>query len=127
MNNHRIANYLTLAIVAIVFIAGIYFFAWESYYERDMNASGAYVCFVSMISCIVAFSNKNIAFVKKLLLGIGGANILLLLYLWMQEDFCLTSDGLHIFIIMLCMILIYVGFYLWLVKKEKKEAEKQLP
>ena len=123
MNNLRMNNYLTLAIAAIVFFVGIYFFAWEPYSEGDMDASGAYVCLVSIISCIVALSSKTIAFARKLLLGIGIANILLLFYIWMNDGFSLTYEGLHVFIMMLCMVAVYIGFYLWLIKKEKEEAE----
>ena len=118
------ANYLTAVFAAILFIVGTYYFAWERYDVRDMDAAGAYVCMVSMLCCIIVFSTKNLAFAKKVLLGIGAANILSLFFLWLEDDLSLTYEGLHVFIMMLAMAPIYLGFYFWMTKKEK-ELEKQ--
>ena len=115
-------NLLYIAITAIIFIVGLYFLVWERYSMGDIDAAGAYVCMVSMISCIVPLTTKNIAFAKKLTLGICAATILSLFFLWFNDDFSLTYEGLHVFIMMPAIAIVFTGFYFSLKKKQKQQA-----
>ena len=128
MKNTKISKqgYLTIILVVVLFIIGVYFFAGERYRVNDMDASGAYVCMVSMLCCLIVFSNKEIALSRKLLIGVGIANVLLLLFLWIEKDFSLTYEGRHVFIMMLVMAFIYSGFYLWIKKKERSLKQQEI-
>lgn len=120
--NTKITNILLIIVTAIIFIVGIYLTAWERYSAGDIDAAGAYVCMVSMITLFVALSIKNIPFAKKLTLGIATAAILSLFFLWFEDDFSLTYEGLHVFIMMPAVVAIFAGFYFYMNKKQKQQV-----
>lgn len=114
------ANYLSVVVAFILLVTGLFYFAWERYSEGDIDATGAYVCMVSMIACIAPISIKDISFARKVVIGIGIVNIILLFILWCEEGFSLIGDGLHVFIMMPAIAIVYVGLYVSMIKKGKK-------
>lgn len=111
------------AVIIIAWIAGLYFFAWDLYENRDSDACGAMVCAVS-VSCIwISLLSKNFSFIKRVIMGIGIANIITLAYLIIDDGF--SYEGKNILIVGIVITLIYSGFYVWAVKQEKKVAAKK--
>ena len=110
-------NYLFLAIIILLFAIGLYHYAWERYDCGDYDAAGAYVCMVSMLCYIIALSIKDISFSKKVRIGIGVANILVLSFLIIDCGY--SNERTNLILITLFIAAVHVGFYIWAAKKER--------
>jgi len=108
-------NYLLLTIIILLFAIGLYFYVWERYDCRDYDAAGAYACAVSMLCYPIALCIKNISFLKKVLIGIGIANILVLLFLIIDCGY--SNERMNLIIITLVIAAIHVGLYFWAKKR----------
>ena len=116
-------NYLFLAIIILLFAIGLYHYAWEKYDCGDCDAAGAYVCMVSMLCSLITLGIKDISFSRKVRIGIGVANILVLSFLIIN---CTSSyERTNLISITLFVACAHIAIFISCEKQARKKEREQ--